>query len=226
MAQLNSLLFSVHGLNDKSLELNIQGQLAAIYTRLQEIVAMINVAKKKEVKTKSETISSPDNKQPCQPPSDEQKINKKLEEYQRALYQSSQTSEMSGQNRLNILATQTSSQPLKVEVHTRKSCDEGPVPGLGSHHARRRTSKDRQMLTGDAGPPTEKKARSNQENGSRANSPQPTSSTKSKSGGKGKILLENILDKNSGNISKDRVKERYKSIRIIFTLYVIKSIKH
>merc|ERR1719361_3195151 len=86
---------------------------------------------------------------------------------------------------LNILATQTSSQPLKVEVHTRKSCDEGPVPGLGSHHARRRTSKDRQMLTGDAGPPTEKKARSNQENGSRANSPQPTSSTKSKSGGKG-----------------------------------------
>ena len=35
MAQLNSLLFSVHGLNDKSLELNIQGQLAAIYTRLQ-----------------------------------------------------------------------------------------------------------------------------------------------------------------------------------------------
>ena len=51
MAQLNSLLFSVHGLNDKSLELNIQGQLAAIYTRLQDIVTMINVAKKKEVKT-------------------------------------------------------------------------------------------------------------------------------------------------------------------------------
>ena len=40
VAQLNSLLFSVHGLSDKSLELNIQGQLAAIYSRLQEIVAM------------------------------------------------------------------------------------------------------------------------------------------------------------------------------------------
>ena len=35
MAQLNSLLFSVHGLADKQLELSVQTQLAAIYTRLQ-----------------------------------------------------------------------------------------------------------------------------------------------------------------------------------------------
>ena len=35
MAQLNSLLFSVHGLADKQLELSVQTQLAAIYPRLQ-----------------------------------------------------------------------------------------------------------------------------------------------------------------------------------------------
>ena len=161
MAQLNSLLFSVHGLNDKSLELNIQGQLAAIYTRLQEIVSMINVAKKKEVKSKSEA----EVKQTGPPPSDEQKINKKLEEYQRALYQSSQP--------------QTSSQPLKLEVRRRRSGEE----------ARRRTSKEREMVAGDSGP-QEKKARPNPESGSRASSPPAASSTKSKSGGKGKILLE------------------------------------
>ena len=76
MAQLNSLLFSVHGLSDKSLELNIQGQLAAIYSRLQEIVAMINVAKKKETKTKVGCSSPADSV--ARPVSDEQKINKKF----------------------------------------------------------------------------------------------------------------------------------------------------
>lgn len=173
MAQLNSLLFSVHGLNDKSLELNIQGQLAAIYTRLQEIVSMINVAKKKEVKSKSEA----EVKQTGQPASDEQKINKKLEEYQRALYQSSQP--------------QTSSQPLKLEVRRRRSGEE----------ARRRTSKEREMVSvvaGDSGP-QEKKARPNPESGSRASSPPAASSTKSKSGGKGKILLEKNSPENPGN---------------------------
>merc|ERR1719203_547026 len=94
---------------------------------------MINVAKKKEVKTKQESLSclsssSPDPGQAqCQQVSDEQKINKKLEEYQRALYQSSQSSEMSGQSMVNILGTQTqtSSQPLKLDVPTRKSCEDG-----------------------------------------------------------------------------------------------------
>ena len=206
VAQLNSLLFSVHGLNDKSLELNIQGQLAAIYTRLQEIVTMINVAKKKEVKTKQETQSSSSDpkQQSSQQVSDEQKINKKLEEYQRALYQSSQSSEMTGPSMVNILGNQTSSQPLKLEVPTRKSCEEGP--GLSSLHSRRRSSKDKDVLTVDGSPP-EKKVRSNQENASRANSPQPTSSTKSKSSGKGKMPLENILTRNSGNISKDQFRD-------------------
>ena len=184
MAQLNSLLFSVHGLSDKSLELNIQGQLAAIYTRLQEIVAMINVAKKKESKTKVGG-SSP-------VVSDEQKINKKLEEYQRALYQSSQTGDLSGAASLvNILGSQsqTSSQPLKLET-SRASVEEAPgqtvTPQL---HNRRRSSKEKEILGGDGSPP-EKKVRSSLDPASSPQpQPQPPSSTKTKSSGKGKNAI-------------------------------------
>ena len=178
MAQLNSLLFSVHGLSDKSLELNIQGQLAAIYTRLQEIVAMVNVAKKKETKSKVGSSSPADSG--GRPVSDEQKINKKLEEYQRALYQSSQTSE----SLVNILGSQTSSQPLRLEV-SRTSTEEAP------HQHRRRTSKDKEILAVEGSPP-EKKVRSSQEPVSSPQpqpQPQPPSSTKTKSSGKGKNAI-------------------------------------
>merc|ERR1719336_900693 len=64
VAQLNSLLFSVHGLADKQLELSVQTQLAAIYSRLQEIVAMVAVAKKKE--TRSGKVVAVATEQPCQ----------------------------------------------------------------------------------------------------------------------------------------------------------------
>ena len=184
VAQLNSLLFSVHGLSDKSLELNIQGQLAAIYSRLQEIVAMINVAKKKEPKTKAGSSSPADSV--ARPVSDEQKINKKLEEYQRALYQSSQTSELPGGSLVNILASQTSAQPLKLEG-SRGSIEEGP----GLHHHRRRSSKDKELLTVDGSPP-EKKVRSQQDPVSSPlpqPQPPPASSTKTKSSGKGKNAI-------------------------------------
>ena len=187
VAQLNSLLFSVHGLSDKSLELNIQGQLAAIYTRLQEIVAMINVAKKKETKTKVGSSSPTDSA--GRPVSDEQKITKKLEEYQRALYQSSQTSDLSGPSLVNILGSQsqTSSQPLKLEVSRRRSMEESPGQALTPHHNRRRSSKDKEILAVDGSPP-EKKVRPSEEAGARSPQPQPQppSSTKTKSSGKGK----------------------------------------
>ena len=182
MAQLNSLLFSVHGLSDKSLELNIQGQLAAIYSRLQEIVAMINVAKKKETKTKAGGSS---------PVSDEQKINKKLEEYQRALYQSSQTSDLAGASLVNILGSQsqTSSQPLKLEV-SRASVEEAPGSAVTPHHHRRRSSKDKEILAAVDGSPPEKKVRSSQDPArSPQPQPQPPSSTKTKSSGKGKNAI-------------------------------------
>ena len=48
VAQLNGLLFLVHGLNNTTIELNLQQQLIAIYTRLQEVVAMVEQAKNQQ----------------------------------------------------------------------------------------------------------------------------------------------------------------------------------
>ena len=49
VAQLNGLLFLVHGLNNSTIELNLQQQLIAIYTRLQEVVAMVEQAKNQQL---------------------------------------------------------------------------------------------------------------------------------------------------------------------------------
>ena len=95
VAALNSLLFTLHGLQDKGVEMNVQGQLSAIYTRLQEIVTMIEHAKKEPVRAAKA-------KDPASPPSqselhkqlelvtstkeaEEQRIGAQLEEYQRAI---------------------------------------------------------------------------------------------------------------------------------------------
>lgn len=93
VAQLNSLLFTVHGVQDKGVEMNVQGQLGAIYTRLQEIVTMIQHAKKpsrpvnpketvlpsqSELKKQLEMVTSTKE-------AEEQRIGQQLEEYQRAL---------------------------------------------------------------------------------------------------------------------------------------------
>jgi hypothetical protein len=95
VAQLNSLLFAVHGVQDKGVELNVQGQLGAIYTRLQEIVTMIQHAKKRDparsVKAKEEAPPSQLelHKQlelvTSTKEAEEQRIGHQLEEYQRAL---------------------------------------------------------------------------------------------------------------------------------------------
>jgi len=102
VAQLNSLLFAVHGIQEKSIEMNVQGQLAAIYTRLQEIVTMVQLSKKKPVADntlpKVSTKSSSSQEQPKQDPihqtvkpitstkeQEEQKIARQLAEYQKAL---------------------------------------------------------------------------------------------------------------------------------------------
>jgi len=95
VAALNSLLFTLHGLQDKGVEMNVQGQLSAIYTRLQEIVTMIEHAKKEPARAAT-------TKDPASPPSqselhkqlelvtstkeaEEQRIGAQLEEYQRAI---------------------------------------------------------------------------------------------------------------------------------------------
>ena len=50
VAQLNALLFSIHGLTDKNIESKVEVQLAAIYTRLQEIVTLVQITKTKDEK--------------------------------------------------------------------------------------------------------------------------------------------------------------------------------
>ena len=98
VAALNSLLFTLHGLQDKGVEMNVQGQLSAIYTRLQEIVTMIEHAKK-EPPARAAATAKVD---PAPTPShselhkqlelvtstketEEQRIGAQLEEYQRAI---------------------------------------------------------------------------------------------------------------------------------------------
>jgi hypothetical protein len=94
VAQLNSLLFAVHGVQDKGVELNVQGQLGAIYTRLQEIVTMIQHAKKRDParagKAKEEPPSQLELHKQLElvtstKEAEEQRIGQQLEEYQRAL---------------------------------------------------------------------------------------------------------------------------------------------
>ena len=48
VAQLNALLFSIHGLADKSVENKVDGQLNAIFSRLQEIVTLVNITKQQQ----------------------------------------------------------------------------------------------------------------------------------------------------------------------------------
>merc|ERR1712045_925859 len=45
---LNGLLFHQHNLNNPNVELNVHTQLGAIYTRLQEVVVMVEQAKKQQ----------------------------------------------------------------------------------------------------------------------------------------------------------------------------------
>merc|ERR1719278_1163963 len=95
VAALNSLLFTLHGLQDKGVEMNVQGQLSAIYTRLQEIVTMIEHAKKEPARTAKakDPASTPSHSElhkqlelvTSTKEAEEQRIGAQLEEYQRAI---------------------------------------------------------------------------------------------------------------------------------------------
>ena len=202
VAQLNNLLFSVHGLSDKNIELNVQTQLSAIYSRLQEIVAMVNMSKKKD-STKSEPVSlvtsssvKEETKFESKTVTDEQKITRQLEEYQRALYKSNKKTESVGQNYFTA-GGQTSSEPLKLEINAIRSNDtahsQSPESAEVSsvlENLRRRSSRDSYH---QESPPEKRLRASSGHNtvltpGSGSDSPQPTSSGRNKSGGKGKIL--------------------------------------
>ena len=203
----------------------MQTQLAAIYTRLQEVVAMVSLAKKKEVtKVKTEqplvtsSTSSKDQGRQAEVAAglsvssvtDEQKITKQLEEYQRALYKSSQKSEVGQYNpghqsvAAKLLESQTQNspeQPLKVDVASRKSCEdspssESPRGEVSSvlENLRRRASRDTSFSCLERESPPEKRSRRAAAapglSVTPSTSPQPTSSGsgRSKSSGKGKIL--------------------------------------
>jgi len=199
VAQLNNLLFSVHGLSDKNIELNVQTQLSAIYSRLQEIVAMVNMSKKKD-STKSEPVSlvtsssvKEETKFESKTVTDEQKITRQLEEYQRALYKSNKKTESVGQNYFTA-GGQTSSEPLKLEINAIRSNDtahsQSPESAEVSsvlENLRRRSSRDSYH---QESPPEKRLRASSGHNtvltpGSGSDSPQPTSSGRNKSGGKG-----------------------------------------
>ncbi len=80
VAQLNGLLFLVHSLNSSHVEATLQTQLSAIYTRLQEVVAMVEQAKK-EQEDKRAAQQQLEKKQKAE----EDKIAKHIQDYQRAL---------------------------------------------------------------------------------------------------------------------------------------------
>jgi len=215
VAQLNSLLFSVHGLADKALEINVQNQLAAIYSRLQEIVSTVSMAKKMDSKSsKPESLVTSSTPKPREPShksivdskliasvTDEQKITKQLEEYQRALLKSNQKNETgqfnSNQSIAKILESQTqnSPEPLKLDINNRKSFEDSAAAGGESpieqeatsvlENLRRRASKD----SFNESPPEKRMRGPSVTPVSTALSPQPTSSgsgsARNKSSGKG-----------------------------------------
>jgi len=87
VAQLNGLLFLVHNLNNAQVELSLQTQLSAIYTRLQEVVVMVEQAKKdqddkehEEKKLQKQLERMKENKA-----KEEETIAKHIQEYQRAV---------------------------------------------------------------------------------------------------------------------------------------------
>ena len=184
---------------------------------------MVSLAKKKDVKVKTEqplvtsSTSSKDQGRQAEAAAglsvssvtDEQKITKQLEEYQRALYKSSQKSEIGQYNpgqsmAAKLLESQTQNspeQPLKVDVASRKSCEdsgssESPRGEVSSvlENLRRRASRDGfSVVESRESPPEKRSRRAAVTQGvpvTPSTSPQPTSSGsgRSKSSGKGKIL--------------------------------------
>ena len=90
---LNGLLFHQHNLNNPSVELNVHTQLGAIYQRLQEVVVMVEQAKKQQEATvnllkSSAAVSAAAGLSSGKTDADsktEEKIAKHIHEYQRAL---------------------------------------------------------------------------------------------------------------------------------------------
>ena len=92
VSQLNGLLFLVHGISNSTLELNLQTQLTAIHSRLQDIVTMVEHAKKSDPELNGEKAS----KEVKQQKDEEKIVAKHIQDYQRALLK--QHDEKNGKN--------------------------------------------------------------------------------------------------------------------------------
>ena len=194
VAQLNSLLFAMHGVQDKGVELNVQGQLGAIYTRLQEIVTMIQHCNKKV-----ETTSSRKQKD-FQPASntelqkqlelvtstkeaEEQRISAQLEEYQRALAGSTAFPATSSPRPGNVASIIRSQKPMDDIAEPQ---EEAVIKS--EEQLSRRGSRD----SLEDGAPPEKRARE-EEASSPATSPQSGSRGGARSGKGGKGIRNRVF---------------------------------
>ena len=100
VAQLNGLLFLVHSLNSSQIELSLQTQLTAIYGRLQEIVTMVEHAKKQQEEREpknNEMIQKQLERMKESKQKEEEKIAKHIQDYQRALLQQHDSSKLVSQ---------------------------------------------------------------------------------------------------------------------------------
>ena len=84
VSQLNGLLFLVHGINSPAMEMNLQTQLTAIHTRLQDIVAMVEHAKKSDPELNGDSQRNTQSTNVKQK-EEEKIVAKHIQDYQRAL---------------------------------------------------------------------------------------------------------------------------------------------
>lgn len=190
VAQLNSLLFAFHGVQDKAVEINVQGQLGAIYTRLQEIVSMIQISKKREpIRSNKETPQPSQSELQKQlelvtstKEKEEQRIGRQLEEYQRALTgstASSFTQFPTASPLTSTVATMLRKQkPVVTEALSQENKDSAETAVIAEERTSRRPSGDKLEET-----PPEKRLR-REEPLSPVSSP-PSSSSRGGRGGKG-----------------------------------------
>jgi len=196
VAALNSLLFTLHGLQDKGVEMNVQGQLSAIYTRLQEIVTMIEHAKKEpaRVATAKDPASTPSHSElhkqlelvTSTKEAEEQRIGAQLEEYQRAIAGATSATcfpQYPPSSPLSSSMLRKQQKPAAPEVTESKTADVvdvQPATGTEATGESRRGSRD----SADEGP-AEKRVRVEEVSSPASSPPSASRGARTGKGGKG-----------------------------------------
>merc|ERR1719362_1458031 len=196
VAALNSLLFTLHGLQDKGVEMNVQGQLSAIYTRLQEIVTMIEHAKKEpaRVATAKDPASTPSHSElhkqlelvTSTKEAEEQRIGAQLEEYQRAIAGATSATcfpQYPPSSPLSSSMLRKQQKPAAPEVTESKTADVvdvQPATGTEATGESRRGSRD----SADEGP-AEKRIRVEEASSPASSPPSASRGARTGKGGKG-----------------------------------------